>query len=358
MNKKILISTGGSGGHVIPATVLYDHLKNDATILMTTDLRGLKFFDNKKYQIKIINTPKLTSKFFLSFINGFHILFLMLKCIFLLKKKGINILISTGGYMSLPLCFAAYILNIKIYLFEPNMVLGRANSFFLKLSNKIFCYSKEIKKYPKKHINKIVLIDPLLRKFFYTPLEIDKKSIEQSVNILIIGGSQSAELFDTSLNKAIVDISKKYRLKIFHQTKSKNFKNLEYFYKKNNIENKVFTFDDDISDYFSKTNLCITRAGASTLSELTYLNIPYIAIPFRLAKDNHQFYNALFYKNKNCCWLITEEQLNDDLLTKTLIEIIENKVDYKGKKNSMKTFSYQNKWNNINQNIITTINEN
>ena len=57
--------------------------------------------------------------------------------------------------MSLPLCFAAKILNIKIYLFEPNMVLGRANSFFLKYSNKIFCYSDKIINFPEKYLNKI-----------------------------------------------------------------------------------------------------------------------------------------------------------------------------------------------------------
>ena len=104
--------------------------------------------------------------------------------------------------------------------------------------------------------------------------------------------------------------------------------------------------------------MCITRAGASTLSELTYLNIPYLAIPYPLAKDDHQFQNALFYKNKNCCWILKQDDLNDDVLENNLINIIQNKADYLSKKMSMRNFSGKNTWNNTNQKLINVINEN
>ena len=139
MTKKILISTGGSGGHVIPAITLYNHLKNTYEIMISTDKRGLKYLDNN-YKAFVINTPKLNNYFLLPF-SFLKILFLTIKSIFLLKKNNISTLISTGGYMSLPLCLAAKILGIKIFLIEPNMVLGRANKFFLNFSRKFICYS-------------------------------------------------------------------------------------------------------------------------------------------------------------------------------------------------------------------------
>ena len=71
----------------------------------------------------------------------FNIIYLIIKSILFLKKRRIDILISTGGYMSLPFCLASKILNIKLFLFEPNMVLGRSNKFFIKSCVKIFCYS-------------------------------------------------------------------------------------------------------------------------------------------------------------------------------------------------------------------------
>ena len=142
MTKKVLISTGGSGGHVIPAITIYNHLKNTHEILISTDVRGLAYLD-KKYNTVVINTPKLNNLFLFPF-SFIKILFLTIKSFFILKEKSISILISTGGYMSLPLCLAAKILGIKIFLIEPNMVLGRANKFFLNFSRKLVCYSKNL----------------------------------------------------------------------------------------------------------------------------------------------------------------------------------------------------------------------
>ena len=149
MKKKVLISTGGSGGHVLPAITIYDHLKSSYETLISTDLRGLKFLDGENYKPFIINAPKLNNLFMLPFSLP-KVFFLTIKCLIFLKKEKISILISTGGYMSLPLCLAAKVLNIKIFLIEPNMVLGRANKFFLNFSEKLLCYSKNLIKIPKK----------------------------------------------------------------------------------------------------------------------------------------------------------------------------------------------------------------
>ena len=147
MKKNLLISTGGSGGHVIPATILYEHLCDDRNIILSTDKRGLEYFDNLKYQFEIINTPKLNNILILPF-NLIIIFFLILKSFFLLKKRKIDEVFSTGGYMSLPVILAAKLLNLKVYLIEPNLVLGRANRYFLNICKKIFCYTDQIKNFP------------------------------------------------------------------------------------------------------------------------------------------------------------------------------------------------------------------
>ena len=114
MTKKVLISTGGSGGHVVLAITIFNHLKNTHETLISTDIRGLKYLD-KNYKAFVINTPKLNNYFLLPF-AFLKILFLTVKSFFLLKKNNISILISTGGYMSLPICLAAKILGINIFL--------------------------------------------------------------------------------------------------------------------------------------------------------------------------------------------------------------------------------------------------
>ena len=358
MKKKILISTGGTGGHVIPATIFYDQLKDEFDVFLVTDKRGCKFLNLEKYKLTVINTPKLTANLFLLPLSLFGLFFSMIKSLFFLKKNRIEALISTGGYMSLPLCIAAKIFKIKVYLFEPNMVLGRVNSIFLKYTEKIFCYSNKIINFPKKHLSKILLIDSLLRKEFYSITSNDNDEINNQINLLIIGGSQGAEVFDNKLKKSIISLSKKYKLNICQQTSSLNKKNLEDFYNENNITYQLFSFEENILKFIRNANLCITRAGASTLSELTFLNIPFLAIPYPFAKDNHQFQNALFYKNKNCCWILKQEDLNEDVLEKNLMNIIQNKDDYLLKKRSMRNYSCKNTWNNTNQKLIRVINEN
>ena len=358
MKKKILISTGGSGGHVIPATIFYEQLKDEFDVFLVTDKRGCRFLNLEKYKFTVINTPKLTTNLFLLPLNLFSLFFSIIKSLIFLKKNKIEVLISTGGYMSLPLCLTAKILSIKIYLFEPNMVLGRANSIFLRYAKKIFCYSNEIINFPKRYLSKILLIDSLLRKEFYSITRNEKNEINDQINLLVIGGSQGAELFDNKLKKPIISLSKKYKLNIYQQTNPINKKNLEDFYNQNNISYKLFNFEENILKFISNANLCITRAGASTLSELTFLNIPYLSIPYPLAKDDHQFQNALFYKNKNCCWILKQDDLNENVLENNLINIIQNKHDYLSKKMSMRSFSFKNTWNNTNQKLISVINEN
>ena len=86
MSKNFLISTGGSGGHVVPAVILYDHISKEKEVIISSDKRGLKFLDSSKYQIEIIDTPKLNNIFLLPY-NLIVILYLTLKSINFLKKK-------------------------------------------------------------------------------------------------------------------------------------------------------------------------------------------------------------------------------------------------------------------------------
>ena len=355
MKSKILISTGGSGGHVLPAITIYDHLKSNYETLISTDLRGLKYLDKKNYNHIIVNTPKLNNLLLFPF-SFLKVFILTLKSLIILKRENISILISTGGYMSLPLCLAAKILSIKIYLIEPNMVLGRANKFFLYFAKKLICYSKELINLPKKFEHKQTIVMPLIRKKYY-----DTDNYHNEGNfftITIIGGSQGAKIFDTLINELLVKISKICSLKVVHQTSKKNTDFLEKFYKVNKIENKVFTFDENLNILLKQSDLCITRAGASSLAELSLLKIPFIAIPLPTSKDNHQYENAKYYKDKNCCWIINQENFDKQKFEELLIKLSGKKDEYLTKKINLEKLNYKNTWNNVNQKLLEIFNEN
>jgi UDP-N-acetylglucosamine--N-acetylmuramyl-(pentapeptide) pyrophosphoryl-undecaprenol N-acetylglucosamine transferase len=284
------------------------------------------------------------------------VFFLTFKSLFLFKREKINILISTGGYMSLPLCLAAKILKIKIFLLEPNMIIGRANKLFLNFCKKIICYDANVINFPKKFINKLVVSTPLLRKRYY---ERDNNlKLDKIFTIIVIGGSQGAQIFDELLHKTFIKIAKIRTLKVIHQTKEKNINFLKNLYSKNDVENIVFEFDQNLDKLLNQADLCITRAGASSLAEIASLKIPFIAIPLPTSKDNHQFQNAKYYENKNCCWIIDQSNFNQLKFDDLLLGILKNSDDFIIKKNNLENLNYQNTWNNVNQNLLKIINEN
>ncbi len=358
MRKKVLISTGGSGGHVVPALILREHLKEKFDIFLTSDQRGFKYIEGDENNFNIINALPISRNIFLIPWAIIIFFFAIIKSLFLIKKNKIKIIISTGGYMSFPVCIAAKMALCKIVLFEPNMVIGRSNLFLLRACSFILCYSNQIKNFPDKFKHKIKLISPLLRKKIYFEKKNVNNHFEGNIKILIIGGSQGADYFQNNFKNTIFNLSKKFNLEVFHQVNKKNEKDLIYFYEKNKIKYNLFYFKNDLYKLITESNFCITRAGASSLAELTHLNLPFVAIPYPYAKDNHQYYNALQYKSLNCCWMLEQSpNISNDLYNLILTSILDKK-DFQKKIDAMKKISYENSWNNINQKIIRIINEN
>ena len=353
MKKKILISTGGSGGHVIPAISIYEHLNEEYEIIISTDKRGLKYMEKTYCQIFIVDTPKLNKSILLP-ISILKLFFLILKSVIFLKRKRIQVLISTGGYMSIPLCLAAKILKINIFLFEPNMIVGKANKFFLNFSKKIICYDKNIIGLQDNQKQKIAISNPIIKKSHYQ----NKNKKEGIFTIMIIGGSQGAKVFDEIMHEIILKISKKKSLKIIHQTSQKNIDFLKKFYTENKVENIVFSFDQKMDILINQSDLCVTRGGASSLAEIAHSNVPFIAIPLPTSKDNHQFENANYYKNKNCCWIIDQVNFDKQKFEELLLNVLKNKDILSQKKKNLENLTYQNTWNNVNQNLKQIINEN
>jgi len=261
--------------------------------------------------------------------------------------------------MSSPFCIAARFLNLKIFLFEPNMVLGRSNKIFLSSSNKIICYSEQIRNFPNKFKHKILLINPLLRKEIYSLAKNIKRENDLYFKILIIGGSQGANFFDEKIKELAIKLSKENEIYLIQQVSDEDKKiDLSKQYNELNLKYELFDFNNELYKKFKDIDFAITRAGASTISELSFYNIPFLAVPFPYAKDDHQFYNAKYYSDKDLCWLVKQEDFNPNKIADLLTNLIKDRKGYLLKKLNMEKFSYQNTWNNINQKLTVLINEN
>ena len=241
-------------------------------------------------------------------------------------------------------------MRIKVIIHEQNAVLGKANRLLKFFSNKVAISFKKTKFSTKDDV------------FTGMPTRYKKNYSKQKINkfvILVLGGSQGAFFFDKMVKDVIIKIYRLSKISIYQQIFNfKNHKELENEYSKLNIEYEFFNYDKVLHKKLNTFDIAITRSGASALAELTFFNIPFIAIPFPYAKDNHQFYNAEFYNNKNSCWLVSQNNHCTDKIINIFKEVIENKKDYDIKKENLNKISYQNTWNNINKKLIDLINEN
>mgnify|MGYP001242235605 CR=1 FL=1 len=237
-------------------------------------------------------------------------------------------------------------------------MLGRSNKIVLRFSDKIICYDNNLKNFPEKYNFKKKIIQPLLKKELYE-IKHNKKSLNVVKKLLIIGGSQGASFFDNKITDIIIKISKKKDFQVIQQISEKNIKeNLEQKYNKIKLKYKFFEFTNSSNDLYKDVDFAITRGGANTLSELSFLNIPFLAVPLPSARDNHQFHNSNYYFQKKCCWLIEQKNFDVDYVLELILKILNNYDDYVEKVGNLKKISEKNTWNNINNRIIEIINEN
>ena len=235
--------------------------------------------------------------------------------------------------------------NIMMFIFQG-----------INFSRKIFCYSNKLINFPKKYFNKIEIINPLVSKEFY---EIKKKEYtKDNFCILVSGGSQGAQFFDDTIKEVLKEIAKKYSIKVIQQTGKENIIKLKRFYDSINIKNEVFNFEKNFANLINKSDLCITRAGATSLAEISIMNKPFVAIPLPTAKDDHQMKNAKFYEELDCCWILDQKNFNQDKLLNILSNIFNDNSDFLNKKTNLKKISYQKTWNDVNQKLKRIINEN
>ena len=176
--------------------------------------------------------------------------------------------------------------------------------------------------------------------------------------MLVLGGSQGTGFFDNFCEKIILSLSKTMKVSLVQQIFNiDEIKRLKILYNSLKIKNYLFNFDPDISKKIRNCNFAITRCGASTIAELIYLKIPFIGIPYPYAKDNHQFFNLKYYKDKNCCWGINQHEAKAEGVANQIQNIFNETSYYKEKIDNMDKISYQNSWNNINKKLINLLNE-
>ncbi len=348
MKKITLIFSGGTGGHVIPAVKFGNSLLDQGIkCALILDKRGEKYSKRFRGKVYIIDSSHLSGNFLFKLKSLIKLILCFFKSFFLIKKLDPINCISFGGYATFPPLIAVLIFNIffkiNIYLHEQNLVIGRSNLFFLPFCRILFTCFKINKISNKKYMDKICQVGmPANEDFFKT--HVRTKKINEKKTIFLYGGSQgSASIINgtiTILEKFSLNYLKKIKLiiqspKIMLQIVNNRLENLEIDF----VNKEFYT---DIDSILLDTDIAITRGGAGTIIDLINYRIPSIIIPLSNSIYNHQYYNAKYLSDTEGSILINEKDLNKDLASNTLKNLIEDDEQQKLMRKILSNISLKN----------------
>ena len=341
---KIIVTAGGTGGHINPALAIINKFKEKEK-----DLEVLYIGTHNRMEKDII--PKLGIKYIPIEIYGFSKtkilrdfknIFLIAKakkeCIKIMKDFKPDVVIGVGGYVTYPVIKAAKSLNIKTVLHEQNSIPGKTNIFLSKIVDLVCISFKNSTSH--FHNDNVVYTgnpcgDDAIKVEAYDKTKLGFNKDKRLIIIVAgsLGSSSMNEKFKTYLNLVgnedyeILYITGKdlYEDFILDSSFPQNVKVVPYF--------------DNLSSLMKSADLIITRAGASTLSEIISVNIPSILIPSPYVSNNHQYYNALDLVNLGVAILIEEKNLNAEVIQVNVNELMNNSEKYQNMKDNLKKIS-------------------
>jgi len=330
----IAITGGGTGGHLAIANALKEELNS----------RGLKpiFIGSKNGQDKswFENDNGFKKTYFLDskgVVNkkGIKKLFVLkdilssaFTCRDIFKTHNVKAVFCVGGYSAAPAAFAAILTRTPLYIHEQNAVIGTLNKLLKPFAKEFFSSYDE---------NSKVKEYPISDKFFES-----RRVRKELKTIIFLGGSQGANF----INRLAMNVTPKLianGIHIIHQTGKKDYSTCKEFYEKNSLHVECFDFSKDILKKLNKADFAISRAGASTLWELSANGLPALFIPYPYAAKNHQYFNAKILVDKNAALLKIENDLEDKVLLTVIKEVnleeISKKLSAIITKNGIKTIA-------------------
>jgi UDP-N-acetylglucosamine--N-acetylmuramyl-(pentapeptide) pyrophosphoryl-undecaprenol N-acetylglucosamine transferase len=326
-NKIIIIASSGTGGHIYPAITLAEEFKNKGykpVFFINNNIISLEILKNSQFRYIAFNMSGMPRKIsFASVIFLIKTKFTFLKALRQIIKLNPLAVIGTGGYMTVPVIFAAKILRKKIFIHEQNVIPGKANILLNKIADKTFVSFSSSKKFFK---NVVVSGYPIRKDILLTSkekalLELNLK--EEAFRILVFGGSLGAVRFNEIVCKTLLDLYTKIKFQVLHIVGVKNYIKIQER-TKNNPDYRVFDYMHNIANAYVASNIAICRSGASTVFELEALDKPAILVPYPYATDNHQYWNAKEIEKNDKIIIIEEKNLTKENLINAIYTLKKN----------------------------------
>ncbi len=333
---RVIISAGGTGGHIYPALAIINKIKEEEPsseflYIGTTNRMEKDLVPSLGYRYEALEVTGLKRKLSLDNIKTVtNFIGAIKKAKQIIRDFNPDIVIGCGGYVTAPVIYAAKKLGKKTFIHEQNSVVGLANKFLAKYTDKIgVSFESTINDFPT---GKAVLTGNPCSEKALSIKKANKESFGIDKNkklVLIVMGS----LGSRTINEKIFSFIDKFKTKnysVIFVTGNSYYDEVKDKKVPSNV--KVLPFIYEMPSVMKVTDLMVTRAGASTMSEITALEIPSIFIPSPYVTNNHQYKNAMDLVNNNAGIILEEKDLTDE----TLINIIDKTINDKDKLLDMK----------------------
>ncbi|MGL5254905.1 MAG: UDP-N-acetylglucosamine--N-acetylmuramyl-(pentapeptide) pyrophosphoryl-undecaprenol N-acetylglucosamine transferase [Brevinema sp.] len=332
---KILLSGGGTGGHLIPGIALYkeftQHGHQALYVLREDDLSYNAVSHIAKEDRLQVNLGRVSRKLTLKTpMQVMDIFRAWMKAFNVIKKFKPDAVIVTGGYVSNIAALSAFFLRVPLYLLEQNSVAGVTNRFWARYAKSIFTFFPEVKKVSNKKI--MAVGNPLL----YTAKVPQKEGkdffgfSDDKTVLGISGGSQGAKILNDLIFNLLPKLKEYSLIWSLGTREYSRFENEGYLEKLKSYPNvNVQRFIDRMDCFWGAADGVIARAGAGTVSESLFFAKPTLFIPIHGSPDNHQYLNADFLRKKGLGLLIEEPELSAESLLETIKTLLNRSPEMK-----------------------------
>ncbi|MDL1913906.1 MAG: undecaprenyldiphospho-muramoylpentapeptide beta-N-acetylglucosaminyltransferase [Bergeyella sp.] len=363
---KILISGGGTGGHIFPALAIAEEIKKrfpDAEFLFigAKGRMEMEKVPQEGYKIEGLNIAGLNRKNKLKNLSlSLKLISSLLKARQIITKFNPDFAIGTGGFASGPALFMARILNIPIYIQEQNSVPGKTNLFNGRKARAVFtAYPDMDHFFPSSQT--FYLGNPVRKSILsrqISPYEARKRLglKKDELTILSVGGSQGSRAINNAWKAHLRDLEKN-NIQLVWQVGALDYKEISAFVNSENLSQKnliIIEFIKDMATAYSAADIIVSRAGAIAISELCLVGKPVILLPLPTAAKDHQTKNAQVLVEKNAAKMVRDEEIKEKFWEEVM-SLCKNKTLREELANNLKRFAKPEATENIVTQILKTI---
>lgn len=337
---RVVISAGGTGGHIYPAIAIINKIKekepnSEILYIGTTNRMEKDLIPELGIKYEEINVSGLKRKITL---ENFKVLLQFLKarekCKKIIKEFDPDVVIGAGGYVTGPVIWAGKKLDKKTFIHEQNSVVGLSNKYLTKYADKIgVSFASTMKYFPK---DKVVLTGNPCSQKALDVKKANKEDFGLTKNkklVLIVMGSLGSKTVNDKI-VTFLDAFKTKDYEVMFVTGNSYYEKVKNLKIPQNV--KIVPFIYEMPSLMKSTDLMITRAGATTMSEILVLGVPAIFIPSPYVTNNHQYKNAMDLVNKNAALILEEKDLTKVNLINLIDKTLANKEEYNNIKNNLK----------------------